>query len=49
MARGHDVSHFGFKLIEDLSPAVLQERYFQDRSDGFRAAEHFHFVRAHVQ
>lgn len=44
-----ELSALGFELIEDLSPPVLQELYFQDRSDGFRAAEHFHFVRAHLQ
>ena len=39
----------GFHVLEDLGPADIQALYFQDRSDGFRAAEHFHFVRAHVQ
>lgn len=38
----------GFQLIEDLGPAELQDRYFTNRSDGFRAPDHFHFTRAHV-
>jgi O-methyltransferase involved in polyketide biosynthesis len=39
----------GFHVLENLSPAVIQDLYFQDRSDDFRAAEHFHFLRACVQ
>lgn len=38
-----------FHVLEDLSPPDVHARYFQDRSDGFRAAEHFHFVHARVQ
>lgn len=48
-AIGSELSALGFTLIEDLSPAMLQELYFQDRSDGYRAAEHFHYARVQVQ
>ncbi len=44
-----DLLALGFHVLEDLGPADIQALYFQDRSDGFRAAEHFHFVRARVQ
>jgi methyltransferase (TIGR00027 family) len=33
-----------FDLIEDLDPEEQQRRYFNGRTDGYRATEHFHFA-----
>lgn len=43
-----DLKGMGFSLQEDLSPNDIQERYFQSRTDGYRATEHAHFVAAVV-
>lgn len=32
----------GFDLVEDLGPEEQQRRYFSERTDGYRATEHFH-------
>ena len=36
----------GFHVIEALDPARVHARYFEGRSDGLGATEHFHFVLA---
>jgi methyltransferase (TIGR00027 family) len=33
-----------FDLVEDLDPEEQQRRYFNGRTDGYRATEHFHFA-----
>lgn len=38
----------GLALVEQLAPAELQARYFADRTDGYRAREHFHVAAAAV-
>jgi methyltransferase (TIGR00027 family) len=43
-----ELASAGFHLVEDLSAADLEDRYFRNRTDGFHAPEHFHFVRAFV-
>jgi len=44
-----DLTSLGLRLHEDLSPPDIQERYFQERMDGYRACEHVHFARAVVE
>jgi len=39
----------GLQLVENLSPADVEARYFANRSDGFHAFEHIHFAHAIVQ
>ncbi|MHB1043610.1 MAG: class I SAM-dependent methyltransferase, partial [Eubacteriales bacterium] len=41
-----DMARLGLRLLEDLSPADIEERYFQGRTDGYHACEHAHFARA---
>ena len=43
-----DLERTGWRVVEDLSPAEIQERYFAGRSDGYRAFEHVRFARAEV-
>ena len=33
-----------FDLVEDLDPEEQQRRYFNGRTDGYHATEHFHFA-----
>lgn len=35
----------GFELAENLGPADIQQRYFQNRSDGYYAFEHIHLAK----
>ncbi len=44
-----DLAGLGLRLHENLSPADIQERYFQGRTDGYYACEHVHFARAVVE
>ena len=53
---GYDPSTFtaelaplGLRLHENLSPADIEERYFQGRTDGYHAREHVHFTCAVVE
>lgn len=39
----------GFALREHLSPSQIQARLFDNRADGYRAVEHFHFAAATVR
>jgi len=34
----------GFRLLENLDPAEIDERYFRGRSDGYHATAHAHFI-----
>ncbi len=43
-----DLRRGGFRLEEDLSPAQIEARYFQGRTDEYHAFEHVHFARAVV-
>lgn len=38
----------GLRMVEQLSPADIQESYFQNRSDDYYAYEHAYFVKAEV-
>jgi len=43
-----DLATLGLHLHEDLSPSDIERRYFQGRTDGYRAFEHVHFAWAVV-
>ncbi|MGX9705881.1 class I SAM-dependent methyltransferase [Laceyella tengchongensis] len=43
-----ELAHIGLRLEENLPPTDIEERYFQGRTDGYRAFEHIHFARAVV-
>jgi methyltransferase (TIGR00027 family) len=43
-----DLARQGLRLKEHLSPADIQDRFFKERPDAYRAAEHAHFARAVV-
>lgn len=38
----------GLQLVEDMAPDAIQKAYFDGRTDGFSAFEHFHIVKAKV-
>jgi methyltransferase (TIGR00027 family) len=44
-----DLDRLGLTLQENLSPADIQARYFQNRTDRLHAFEHVHFARAIVK
>ena len=44
-----DLACLGLRLRENLSPADIQERYFQGRTDGYYACEHHNYVWAVVE
>jgi len=44
-----DLARLGLRLDKNLSPTDIEERYFQGRTDGYHACEHFHFARAVVE
>lgn len=43
-----DLAGLGLRLIENLSPAGIEERYFAGRPDNYHALEHFHYAYAVV-
>ena len=43
-----DLARLGLSLHENLKPSDIQERYFQERTDGYYACEHVHFAWATV-
>jgi len=43
-----DLARLGLRLQENLSPAAIQDRFFQGRTDGYHACEHAHFACAVV-
>ncbi|SFG93706.1 methyltransferase, TIGR00027 family [Desulfotomaculum arcticum] len=44
-----DLAQQGLRLRENLSPADIEKRYFQGRTDGYYACEHVHFAWAVVE
>lgn len=44
-----DITPLGLRIQESLSPADIEKRYFQGRTDGYYACEHVHFVRAVIE
>lgn len=44
-----DLSGIGLRLLENLSPIDIEEQYFQERADGYHAAEHAHLAYAVVE
>ncbi|OIQ58338.1 leucine carboxyl methyltransferase [Moorella thermoacetica] len=45
---GPELEILGLRLLENLSPSDIEERYFRRRTDGYHANEHFHLARAMV-
>lgn len=45
---GAELKNLGWRLEENIGPAEIEKRYFQDRADGYHALEHAHFTRAAV-
>lgn len=43
------LKNVGFRLHENLTPANIQERYFQGRTDNYYACEHLHLAYAVVE
>jgi methyltransferase (TIGR00027 family) len=41
-----DLADTGLTVQEDLNPADIQKRYFQERNDGYYAGGHLHFLKA---
>jgi O-methyltransferase involved in polyketide biosynthesis len=48
LALDGDLRAVGFCLEENLSPAEIDDLFFQGRQDRYRAFEHVHFARAVV-
>ncbi|MDR3567625.1 MAG: SAM-dependent methyltransferase [Syntrophobacteraceae bacterium] len=48
-ALGADLARSGLRLVEDLAPSDIQRRYFDGRTDGYRASEHIRFALAAVK
>ena len=48
-ALGADLDRAGLRLLEDLARSDVQRRYFDGRTDGYRASEHIHFALAAVK
>lgn len=44
-----DLARIGLRLQENLTPPDIQRRYFEGRTDGYRASEHIHFALAVVE
>jgi len=42
------LSEAGLQLEEDMAPDAIQKAYFDGRTDGYSAFEHFHIVKAKV-
>ncbi|MEJ2672195.1 MAG: hypothetical protein P8168_08350 [Deltaproteobacteria bacterium] len=42
------MAHVGLRLVEDLTPAHIEARFFAGREDGYHACEHAHFAGAVV-
>ncbi len=41
-----ELARLGFRLEEELAPAEIEARYFQNRADDYHAFEHVHFATA---
>lgn len=48
-ALASDIMPLGWRLQENLIPSAIQERYFQGRTDDYRAAADVYFARAVVE
>lgn len=46
---GAELASVGYRLLANLSPADQEMRYFQGRTDGLHAMEHFHIARARIE
>jgi methyltransferase (TIGR00027 family) len=46
LALAANVRRLGLRLEENLDPAAIEARYFQDRADRYHAFEHVHIARA---
>ncbi len=46
---GAGLARIGLRLQENLAPPDIQQRYFEGRTDGYRASEHTHFGLAVVE
>ena len=44
-----DLARIGFSLQENLTPSDIGQRYFEGRTDGYRASQHIHFALAAVK
>ena len=44
-----ELAPLGLRLLENLSPFDIEERFFRGRTDGYHAYEHMHFARAVVE
>ncbi len=44
-----DLEPIGLRLHENLTPSDIQQRYFEGRTDGYRASQHTHFALAVVK
>jgi len=44
-----DLARIGLALQENLTPSDIQQRYFEGRTDGYRASQHIHFALAAVK
>lgn len=44
-----DIKRLGLRIQDNLSPADIEELYFQGRTDGYYACEHVHIVRAVIE
>lgn len=45
---GTELGAIDLRLEENLSPTEIEERYFKERTDGYHAFEHVHFVWAAI-
>jgi O-methyltransferase involved in polyketide biosynthesis len=43
-----ELASLGLRLQEDLGPSTIETLYFKNRTDGYHAKAHFHFVKAVV-
>lgn len=41
-----DLAGIGLRLLENLTPSDIRQRYFEGRTDGYRASQHIHFALA---
>jgi O-methyltransferase involved in polyketide biosynthesis len=41
-----DLARIGLSLQENLTPSEIQQRYFEGRTDCYRASQHIHFALA---
>lgn len=49
IALAEELAGLGLRLVENLSPTIIEERYFKGRTDNYHALEHFHYACAVVE